>query len=54
MAQVRAALEAHGIPVRDGVKAPASDKEGATRNRPGVHSATFPRPSLPYPPKGPT
>ncbi|MEU1076452.1 MULTISPECIES: hypothetical protein [unclassified Streptomyces] len=43
MADVRALLEAHEITIRDGVKAPASDKGGATRNRPGVHSDDLPQ-----------
>ncbi|MEU6290333.1 hypothetical protein [Streptomyces sp. NPDC046988] len=43
MADVRALLEGHEITIRDGVKAPASDKGGASRNRPGVHSDDLPQ-----------
>src|SRR5690606_24868958 len=50
--RVRALLAAHQIPVRDGVKAPASDKDGATRNRPGVHSADLPQTFTPLPAQG--
>ncbi|MDT9685585.1 hypothetical protein RND61_26490 [Streptomyces sp. TRM76323] len=50
--RVRALLAAHQIPVRDGVKAPASDKDGATRNRPGVHSADLPQGFTPLPAQG--
>lgn len=50
--RVRALLAAHQIPVRDGVKAPASDKGGATRNRPGVHSADLPHTFTPLPSQG--
>lgn len=50
--RVRALLAAHQIPVRDGVKAPASDKDGATRNRPGVHSGDLPQSFTPLPAQG--
>ncbi|BFO23022.1 hypothetical protein SHKM778_94100 (plasmid) [Streptomyces sp. KM77-8] len=50
--RVRALLATHQIPVRDGVKAPASDKNGATRNRPGVHSADLPQGFTPLPAQG--
>ncbi|MET9365779.1 hypothetical protein ABZX93_33390 [Streptomyces sp. NPDC006632] len=50
--RVRALLAAHQVPVRDGVKAPASDKNGATRNRPGVHSADLPQTFTPLPAQG--
>ncbi|MFD7614079.1 hypothetical protein [Streptomyces sp. NPDC059828] len=50
--RVRALLAAHQIPVRDGVKAPASDKDGATRNRPGVHRQDLPQGFTPLPAQG--
>ncbi|MCX5207508.1 hypothetical protein OG897_39660 [Streptomyces sp. NBC_00237] len=50
--RVRALLKTHQIPVRDGVKAPASDKKGASRNRPGVHSADLPQSFTPLPAQG--
>ncbi|GGN61862.1 hypothetical protein GCM10012285_61330 [Streptomyces kronopolitis] len=52
MADVRALLEGHQIPIRDGVKAPASDKDGATRNRPGVHCEDLPQSFTPLPTQG--
>jgi hypothetical protein len=52
MAEVRALLEGHQITIRDGVKAPASDKNGAIRNRPGVHSADLPQSFTPLPTQG--
>lgn len=52
MADVRALLEGHQITIRDGVKAPASDKDGATRNRPGVHSEDLPQSFTPLPTQG--
>ncbi|WP_331726292.1 hypothetical protein [Streptomyces sp. NBC_00470] len=50
--RVRALLGAHEIPIRDGVKAPASDKNGASRNRPGVHRDDFPQTFTPLPSPG--
>ncbi|MFI5864690.1 hypothetical protein [Streptomyces sp. NPDC051546] len=52
MAEVRALLEGHQITIRDGVKAPASDKDGAIRNRPGVHSEDLPQSFTPLPTQG--
>ncbi|GAA2720328.1 MULTISPECIES: hypothetical protein [Streptomyces] len=52
MADVRALLEGHQITIRDGVKAPASDKDGASRNRPGVHSDDLPQSFTPLPTPG--
>ncbi|MFG2097221.1 hypothetical protein [Streptomyces sp. NPDC048612] len=52
MADVRALLEGHQITIRDGVKAPASDKDGATRNRPGVHCEDLPQSFTPLPTQG--
>ncbi|MFJ5804035.1 hypothetical protein [Streptomyces decoyicus] len=52
MADVRALLEGHQITIRDGVKAPASDKDGDTRNRPGVHSEDLPQSFTPLPTQG--
>ncbi|OKI50352.1 hypothetical protein [Streptomyces sp. MJM1172] len=52
MAELRAGLEAHGITVKDQVKAPASDKDGATRNRPGVHRDDLPQGFTPLPTPG--
>ncbi|MEU7028965.1 hypothetical protein AB0A60_20020 [Streptomyces sp. NPDC046275] len=52
MADVRALLESHQITIRDGVKAPASDKNGASRNRPGVHSDDLPQSFAPLPTPG--
>ncbi|MFI7278515.1 hypothetical protein [Streptomyces sp. NPDC049879] len=50
--RVRALLAAHQITVRDGVKAPASDVDGATRNRPGVHRSDLPQSFTPLPSQG--
>lgn len=43
MPQLRAHLTAHGIPIRESQKAPASDAGGAIRNRPGVNLADLPK-----------
>ncbi|MBK3597050.1 hypothetical protein, partial [Streptomyces sp. MBT51] len=42
MADLRAGLGAHNIPIRDSVKAPASDHNGAAKNRVGVHRDDLP------------
>ncbi|MFE2498852.1 hypothetical protein [Streptomyces scopuliridis] len=52
MADLRAHLGAQDIPVRDGVKAPASDRDGATCNRPGVHRVDLPQGVTPLPAPG--
>ncbi|MFF6852769.1 hypothetical protein [Streptomyces antimycoticus] len=52
MAELRAGLEGHDITIRDGVKAPASDHAGATRNRPGVHRDDLPQGFTPLPAQG--
>lgn len=52
MAQLRAALDAHQIPIRPSVKAPASDHNGAARNRPGVHRHDVPQGVTPLPTPG--
>ncbi|MFI1700337.1 hypothetical protein ACH419_30750 [Streptomyces bobili] len=52
MAEVRALLEDHQITIRDGVKAPASDRDGTSRNRPGVHSDDLPQSFTPLPTQG--
>ncbi|EDY44018.1 hypothetical protein [Streptomyces sp. SPB074] len=55
MADLRAGLEAHGIPIRPSVKAPASDHDGAIRVRVGVHRDDLPPDPVPAhePPPGP-
>lgn len=52
MADLRAHLEAHGITIRPGVKAPASDHDGDTCNRPGVHRNDLPQTFTPLPTQG--
>lgn len=42
MADLRAGLEAHNITIKDSVKAPASDHNGASKNRVGVHRDGLP------------
>ncbi|RPK29203.1 hypothetical protein EES39_40375 [Streptomyces sp. ADI92-24] len=50
--RVRALLTAHQVPFREQVKAPASDKGGASKNRPGVHRDDLPQTFTPLPAQG--
>lgn len=43
MPQLRAHLTAHGIPIREQQKAPASDRDGKATNRPGINLEDLPR-----------